>query len=72
MKLLNFMTIFKVEYIDRGFGPNETIEAVIRNANKDETISGGILKFLMDDFNTVNGFIVPTLGKSYKIPIIKR
>lgn len=66
------MTTFKVEYVDRGFGPNETIEAVIRSCNKDETITGGLLQFLMRNFNEKNGYIVPTLGTLYKIPIIKQ
>lgn len=66
------MATFKIEYVSRGFGPNETIEAVIRNCNKDESISGGLLHFLMNDFNKSNGFTVPTLGTIYKIPIIKR
>ena len=66
------MAIFKIEYVLRNFGQNETIEAVIRNCNKDETIKGGLLEYLMNDFNRENNNVVPVLGTIYKIPQIKR
>jgi hypothetical protein len=66
------MATFKIEYINRSFGSNETIEAVIRNCNKDENITGGLLQLLMTNFNKENKYSVPMIGTEYKIPIIKR
>lgn len=66
------MAIFKIEFIKRNFGTNETIEAVIRSENKNETISGGLLTLLVNEFNKKNGKIVPIVGTTYFIPIIRR
>jgi len=66
------MATFKIEYIDRNFGNNETIEAVIKNCNKDENITGGLLQYLMGHFNKENNNTVPIVGGTYKIPIIKQ
>jgi len=64
--------MFKMTYIERSFGSNDTIEAVIKNANKDENITGGLLTLLMKEYNKINEAEVPTMGKLYKIPTIKR
>ena len=64
--------MFKMSYIERSFGSNDTIEAVIKNANKDENITGGLLTLLMKEYNKINDAEVPTMGKLYKIPTIKR
>ena len=66
------MASFKITYTERSFGNNETVEAVLRNMNKDETITGGLLDYLMHNFNVENNYEVPRMGKLYKIPIIKR
>jgi len=66
------MAVFKIVYKERNFGINETIEAVIRSMNKDENINGGLLSYLMTEFNKKNKNEVPRIGQAYKIPIIKR
>lgn len=66
------MATFKIEFVNRNFGSNETIEAVIKNCNKDENITGGLLDYLMVHFNKQNDNNVPVVGREYKIPIIKQ
>ena len=65
------MATFKIGFIPRNFGSNETIEAVIKNCNKDENITGGLLEILMKHFNNENDNTVPSVGKTYKIPVIQ-
>lgn len=64
------MAIFKIKFIIRNFGSNETIEAVIKHCNKDENITGGLLEYLMSHFNKKNDNKVPVVGKPYHIPVI--
>jgi len=63
---------YKIEYIERGFGMNETIEAVIKHVNKNENLSGAMLSILVGRFNRLNGLDIPTTGKLYKIPLIQQ
>jgi hypothetical protein len=46
--------MFKMTYVERNFGSNDTIEAVIKNANKDENITGGLLTLLMKEYNNAD------------------
>jgi len=65
------MSPLKIDYIERVFGMNETIEAVIKHSNENENLTGELLNILMEKFNHLNGLVVPQLGVLYKIPVIQ-
>ena len=59
-----------IRYEEHFFGQNQTIEAVIKHINKNETMSERMLEYLVDEFNKANGAnAVPMMGQCYKIPV---
>ena len=62
---------YSLEYVSHFFGQSETIDAVIKSKNKNEGLKGPLFEQLVTAFNVANNFEVPTMGKEYKIPILK-
>jgi hypothetical protein len=54
------------------FGPNETIEAVIKNVNRDEDLPPAMVEYFLKVFNKINVNVVPKVGEVYKIPFVDR
>lgn len=59
-----------MNHIVHKFGPNETIQGIIKKYNKHD-MEKSIVELLMDQFNKLNGpeKKVPRIGETYKIPL---
>ena len=57
-----------MRYVLHTFRPSETIDAVIRLKGR-HNLSHEQLKPLRQEFNRLNGFVVPRQGTTYKIPL---
>lgn len=57
-----------LNYIERRFGPGETIKGVIKKVNS-HGCTDRMLNILMTTYNELNGEVIPKPGEIAKIPV---